>query len=216
MEPPKNPRGCTILIADQHSVTRAGVRATLAKEKCQFIETGNGYDAVKLCAKHRPAVAVLGIHLPLMNGVCTAHRILTSNTGTRVLILSDRDDDDTIERAMAVNVHGYLCKSSDIAQLPAAVRALRQGLTWFDATVQASLARHAGMPGYPRKINLSPREQEVAQLIVEQFNNKQAGEHAGLSRKTVDHHRQNIMRKLKQNDVIGVVRWAVREGFITP
>lgn len=212
-------KGFTVLVADQHSVTRAGVKAILCRERgCKVVEASDGREAVKMAMKHKPQVAIMGINMPRLNGLEAANQILTSRCGTRVLMLTAARDDFSIERAMWIGVHGYLCKTSPVDLLPEAVRALRAGQQWFEPLVQNHLARHAHIPGYRRRdpLQLTSREIEILQLVAEGYSNKDIGTELEISEKTVDKHRQNLMDKLNIRDTAGLTRYAMQAGIIEP
>lgn len=210
------PKAFSVLVADQYSVTRAGVKAMLAREKCKVFEADNGRDAVRLAVKHRPHIAVLDITMPHLDGLLAAHQIITAGTGTRVLLLTAKNDDWTIERAMHFRIHGYLCKTTPIEKLTEAIRTLRSGLTWFDATVQSHFSRYAHIPGYALRdpLPLTEREIEILTLIAGGNQNKEIAGELGLSEKTVDRHRQNLMQKLNIHDIAGLTRYAMRAGIV--
>lgn len=204
----------TVLVANPHSVARAGVKAVLARERCKVIEVSTGREAVRLALKCRPHVAILDTQFEDLHGHLVAHQINNAGYGTKVMLLTADEDNDSIERAMEMSVHGYLCESSPIEQLPEAVRALSAGLHWFDEKVQRHLAEHAHVPGYAKRNPLSPREDEIVRMVAQGKQNKEIASALNLSPKTVDRHRQNIMEKLGRHETVGIVHYAIKRKIV--
>lgn len=205
----------TFLVADPLPVVRSGVVAALVRDGGRALEAADGRAAVQLVQKHRPQLAILEIPLDRLHGFCAAHAIVTSNAGTRVLLFTGSDDPRDIERAMHLRVHGYLLKTSPTASLSEAARAILAGQTWFDPAVREHQRQFANIPGYGvRPEPLSPREQEVFWLIVNSYPNKRIADELQMSVRTVETHRDNLMRKIGATDSAGLVRYAARTGHL--
>jgi DNA-binding NarL/FixJ family response regulator len=205
----------TVLLADDHLVVREGLRALLRAESDIEVvgEARDGRHAVQLTRALLPAVVVMDIAMPLMNGLEATRQILKAVPGTRVLILSAHGDDEYVEETAALGAAGYLIKQTSADLLAKAIRDVHAGRTVFGPTISSRLVdRRQRSPG--RVPRLSSREMEVLQLIAEGKANKQAAAELGISIKTIEKHRQNVMSKLNIHDTAGLTRYAIAAGVI--
>jgi len=211
----------TVLLAEDHQIVREGFRSLLKHEPDIEVvgEAETGRQAVQLTRKLRPAVVVMDIAMPLLNGLEATRQIRKEVPETKVLILSAHSDDAYVEQVAALGAAGFLQKQTSSHVLATAIREVEKGKTFFSAAVakrvrdrsQNALARG----GTGKKGNeLSSREMEVLQLIAEGKANKQVAAELGVSFKTVDKHRQHLMSKLNIHDVAGLTRYAIAEGII--
>ena len=212
----------TVLLADDHMVVREGLRKLLEAERDIEVvgEAANGRKAVELAGKLRPAVIVMDIAMPQMNGLEATRQILKSLPGAKVLILSAYSDDAYVESVMALGAAGYLIKQTSAHFLSEAIREVRKGNTFFSPDVarrfrkrqQESLSRKGLSKNNAAR--LSSREVEVLQLIAEGEANKQIAEALSISIKTVEKHRDHLMHKLDIHDTAGLTRYAIATGVI--
>ena len=211
-----------VLLADDNKVVRNGL-ATMLKANSGFEVVGeavNGREAAELNRKTRPDVILMDISMPLMNGLEATRLILKDFPGTKVIILSSYGDDAYVESAAAFGASGYLLKQSASNVLPEAIREVHKGGTYCSPAVskrfpkrqQESLDRK-GLPK-ANVVQLSSREVEVLQLIAEGEANKQIAESLSISIKTVEKHREHLMRKLDIHDTAGLTRYAIETGII--
>ena len=211
----------TVLLAEDHRIVREGFRSLLKSETDIEVvgEAETGRQAVQLTRKLRPAVVVMDIAMPLLNGLEATRQIRKDLPATKVLILSAHGDDAYVEQAAALGGVGFLLKQTSSHELATAIREVEKGNTFFSPGI-AKRARDRSQKalergGNRRKSNqLSSREMEVLQLIAEGKPNKQVAEELGVSFKTVDKHRQHLMSKLNIHDVAGLTRYAIAEGII--
>jgi len=209
----------TVLLAEDHHIVREGFRSLLKHEPDIEVigEAENGRQAIQLIRKLRPEVVVMDIAMPLLNGLEATRQIRKEFPEIKVLILSAHNDDAYVEQMTALGAAGFLLKQSSAHHLPTAIREVHQGKTFFTESVSKRVKdRHhnsleRGEKGGNR---LSSREMEVLQMIAEGKPNKQVAAELGLSFKTVDKHRQHIMRKLDIHDIAGLTRYAIAEGII--
>jgi DNA-binding NarL/FixJ family response regulator len=209
----------TVLLAEDHQNVREGFRSLLKHERDIEVvgEAETGREAVALVKKLCPAVVVMDIAMPRLNGLEATRQIRRDFPDTKVLILSAHGDDAYVEQVAALGAAGFLLKQTSSHDLAAAIREVQKGNTFFTPSIskrvkvrrQKSLDR--GEKGGNR---LSPRELEVLQLIAEGKPNKQVAAELGVSFKTVDKHRQHLMAKLNIHDVAGLTRYAIAEGII--
>ena len=212
----------TVLLAEDHRIVREGFRSLLEHESDIEVvgEAATGRQAVQLTRKLRPAVVVMDIAMPLLNGLEATRQIRKDFPDTKVLILSAHSDDAYIEKVAVLGAAGFLLKQTSSHVLAKAIREVQKGNTFFSPTISKrindgsqSSVKRAGT--FKRKNNrLSSREVEVLQLIAEGKPNKQVAAELGVSFKTVDKHRQHLMGKLNIHDIAGLTRYAIAEGII--
>lgn len=212
----------TVLLADDHMILREGLRRLLESDSDIEVvgEAETGRKAVELVLKLRPDVIVMDIAMPQMNGLEATRQILKSNPGAKVLILSAHNDDAYVESVTALGAVGYLIKQTSAQFLSEAIREVHKGKTFFSPDVakrfhkrqQNSLSRK----GIAKKnvARLSSRETEVLQLIAEGEANKTIADKLEISIKTVEKHRDHLMRKLDIHDTAGLTRFAIETGII--
>ena len=212
----------TVLLAEDHHLVREGFRSLLEHESDIEVvgEAATGREAVQLTRKLRPAVVVMDIAMPMLNGLEATRQIRKDFPDTKVLILSAHNDDAYVERVAVLGAAGFLLKQTSSHALAKAIREVHKGNTFFSPAIskrvldggQKSLDR-AGK--FKKKNNrLSSREVEVLQLIAEGKPNKQIAAELGVSFKTVDKHRQHLMGKLNIHDIAGLTRYAASAGII--
>jgi DNA-binding NarL/FixJ family response regulator len=212
----------TVLLAEDHQIVREGFRSLLKHEPDIEVigEAANGREAVKLTRKLRPAVVVMDIAMPLLNGLEAARQIRKDFPDTRVLFLSAHSDDAYVEEVAVLGATGFLLKQTSSENLATAIREIQKGNNFYSHSisrrVQNRKQKAQDREGAFKKKNnhLSSREVEVLQLIAEGKANKQVAAELGVSFKTVDKHRQNLMNKLDIHDVAGLTRYAIAEGII--
>jgi len=209
----------TVLLAEDHSIVREGFRKLLESDDAFKVvgEAENGREAVEMTRKLRPAVVVMDIAMPRLNGLEATRQILAAVPRTRVLILSAHKDDAYIEHLNAVGAAGYLVKQSSSDVLATAIREVAKGNTFFGPSIASRLNNKGpdtvGVRG-KHVARLTSREAEVLQLIAEGSANKEIAADLRISIKTVEKHRQNIMDKLRIHDTAGLTRYAISAGII--
>jgi DNA-binding NarL/FixJ family response regulator len=213
----------TVILADDHVVVREGLRGLLDLEDDIEVvgEVRTGRAAVELTKKLLPAVVIMDISMPLLNGLEAARQILASLPTTRILMLSAHGDDVYIEQVAEIGVAGYLVKQTSALVLAEAIREVHKGNTFFSRSIAKRLDQlKQAMPhratGQLKKISvkLTAREMEVLQLVAEGSANKQTAAELGISIKTVEKHRQSLMNKLDIHDAAGLTRYAIAIGII--
>jgi DNA-binding NarL/FixJ family response regulator len=212
----------TVLLADDHTVLRQGLRALLAAEPDMEVvgEADNGRQAVQLVQKFLPDVVVMDIAMPLLNGLEATRQITREVPSTRVIMLSSYSDDEYVEQLTDAGATGYLLKQTAATDLLKAIREAKQGNAYFSPAISRRMLDHyrqAFMSGQPiRKAgeSLTSRECEVLQLIAEGKTNKQIAAELCISIKTVEKHRQQVMNRLNIHDIAGLTRYAIAKGLI--
>jgi DNA-binding NarL/FixJ family response regulator len=212
----------TVLLVEDHTIVREGLRMLLNAEDDIVVvgEADNGRTAIQLAKKLRPAVVVMDIAMPVLNGLEATRRLRKAVPATKVLILSAYSDDEYIEQVIALGAAGYLRKETSGDLLSRAIRELQKGNTFFSPSIAHRLEtlyqKPRGQRGLVRRrvAALSSREAEVLQLIAEGKANKQVAKELGISIKTVEKHRQHLMAKLELHDTAGLTRYAIATGII--
>jgi DNA-binding NarL/FixJ family response regulator len=212
----------TVLLADDHTIVREGLRRLLEAEgDIQVVaEADTGRKAVELARTLGPAVVIMDIAMPGLNGLEATRQILKANRAAKVLILSAHGDPGYVDQVMKLGAAGYLLKYASARVLCRAVREVDKGCAFLFPAVSGGRPSRAGQPGGPRhgtgapRANLSGREVEVLQLIAEGYANKQVAAELSISVKTVEKHRQHLMEKLEIHDTAGLTRYALRSGII--
>jgi DNA-binding NarL/FixJ family response regulator len=209
-----------LLIADDHAVVRAGLRALLESRKGWQVcaEAADGRDAVEKAAKLNPDVVILDIGMPLLNGVEAARRIHKALPKAEILILTMHESDELVQQVVEAGARGYILKDEADRVLHAAVEALRQHKPYFSTRV--SEAADAADPSSDQdsarsgRSRLTPREREILQLLAEGKSNKEVATLLNISVNTAEAHRANIMLKLDFRSLADLVMYAVRNKIV--
>ena len=210
----------TVLLAEDHMVVRQGLRKLLEAEADLEVvgEAATGRQAVEMAQTLRPAVVVMDIAMPQLNGLEATRQILKQVPATKVVVLSAHSDDAYVEKALEYGAKGFLLKQTSAHVLARAIREVQKGNVFFTP----SLARRFGEGKAPhpsaalkqKVAQLSSREVEALQLIAEGKANKEIASELGISIKTVEKHRQRLMQKLDIHDTAGLTRYAIAAGVI--
>ena len=211
-----------VLLADDHTVVRQGLRALMAAEEDIDVvgEAENGRQAVQLVKELLPDVAVIDIAMPVLNGLEATRQITRVARSIKVLILSSYSYDEYVSQTTDAGAAGYLVKQTAGNELLKAIREAQRGNAYFSPSIAKRLrdrcrgALASGQSGGKRTDCLTTREAEVLQLIAEGRANKQIAAELAISIKTVEKHRQKVMHKLNIHDVAGLTRHAIAKGII--
>lgn len=213
----------TLLLVDDHTVVRQGLRALLTNQPDFEIvgEAGDGRQAVKAAQEFTPDVVLMDLAMPFVNGLEATRLILKSCPSTRILVLSSYGDEECVAQMLKAGAAGYLLKQTAANELPQAIRELRRGNSFFSPAIARHLscaAKASLQTGRYGKDNrqLTARETEVLQLVAEGFSNKEAAVKLGISIKTLEKHRQQVMNKLNIHEVAGLTRYAISRRMVSP
>jgi len=212
-----------ILVVDDHAVVRRGVRSLLESQEGWEVcgEATTGRDAVEQSRLLRPDVVVMDLSLPELNGLDATRQILKNAPGTEVLVLTMHQSEELAREVLQAGARGYLLKSDADENLIKAVDSLRQHKPFLTSAVTEFV-----LDGYVRQGDgtqndlgrdaVTAREREIVQLVAEGRSSKQAAATLGISVKTIEAHRANIMRKLHLRSVSDLVRYAIRNRIVQP
>jgi DNA-binding NarL/FixJ family response regulator len=212
-----------IFVADDHEVVRRGLCALLQAQPDWEVcgEAADGREALEKTQKLKPDVVILDIGMPSLNGLEATRQILKINPQTKILILTLHDSDQVVREVLNAGARGFLLKSDAARDLVAAVEALRRDKTYFTSKVAAMVLEGflkngapAAVAATPNRGRLTPREREIVQLLAEGKSTKEVAVALGLSVKTAETHRSNIMRKLELHSVSDLVLYAVRNNIV--
>ena len=211
-----------IIIADDHTLVRAGLRRILEDEVDMTVvaEAADGAEALQCAQQHDVDIAILDISMPKLTGLQAARRILDYKPAVRVLMLSMHDNEEFLFEALRVGAAGYVLKSSAEADLVSACRTAMRGepflyLKAVGALVRDYLGRVQRGELVPGE-ELSPRETEVVKLIAEGHTSREIADILSISVNTVERHRQNVLEKLELRDRVALTLYAVRRGLVQP
>ena len=210
-----------VLIAEDHLMVRAGIRALLEKtgEVHVLGEASNGQEALEMVQELKPDVLIMDIMMPRMNGIRAAEKIRDLKLPTNILLLSMYSDAGLVHQALQCGVKGYVLKSSVSDELLLAVRAVANRQTYLSSPVSEIVIESvvnpqlSGQKNDPLS-NLSPREKEILQLIAEEHTSSEIAEMLFISEKTVEKHRARLMEKLNARNLAGLVRLAVKYRLV--
>jgi DNA-binding NarL/FixJ family response regulator len=209
-----------LLIADDHTLVRAGLRALLQNvTDIQVVaEACNGREALDLVEKLRPDVVLMDIAMAELNGLEAARRIASERPNTRVIMLSMHASEEYVVQALRAGASGYLLKNAGASELEKAIKHVAQGETFLSPAVARQVSDYIRRVGQePSALDrLTPRQREVLQLIAEGNTTKRIAQVLNISVKTVETHRSQLMEQLDIHDLAGLVRYAVRTGLVTP
>jgi two-component system, NarL family, response regulator NreC len=210
-----------ILLADDHSIVRKGLRSILEEDGGLEVvaEAANGREAVDLCQSLEPHIAVLDVGMPQLNGLEAAAQLQRSSSPTKVIMLSMYRDETYILRALTAGARGYLLKDTAEEEILPAVRTVIRGNSYFSPAISQTLLddhiRYLQKRGLQDSYDLlTEREREVLQLLAEGRSNKEVASVLSLSLSTVETHRTNMMQKLNLHSAAEIVLYAVRKKLI--
>jgi DNA-binding NarL/FixJ family response regulator len=213
-----------ILLADDHDLTRAGLRYLLEKQKDWNVcgEVPNGRMAVELAEELRPDIAILDMTMPELNGGEATRQILKKVPHTKILIYTMHETERIITDALEAGASGIVLKSDAGENIVSAVTSIAKGRRFFtshvaEAVVEAYLSKKADATAGPvSPVALTNREREVIQLLAEGKSNKEVAGRLGISTRTAEGHRAEIMKKLQLGSLAELIRYAVRNSIIQP
>lgn len=213
----------TVVVAEDHNLVRLGIVHVLSHfDEIKIIgEAENGRVAVEQAAEKDPDVILMDVGMPLLNGLEATRAIKKRYPRTKVIALTGYDDERTIIQILQSGAEGYLLKTANSQELRHAIKAVAEGGTYFTALVKEvtrgnspEAIRAQGGVLLASEDRLTTREREILQLVAEGKSHQQIAEILHISIRTVDTHRNNILRKLDLHDTASLVLYAVKKGIV--
>jgi DNA-binding NarL/FixJ family response regulator len=210
-----------VIVADDHHLVREGIRALIEKaDDLQVVgEAVDGQEAVELVERLAPDVLVMDIAMPRLNGIQAIERIRAAGSPARIVMLSMYSDDILVRQALQLGARGFLLKASVSEELLLAIRAASRGAVYLSPAISETvIADVSTVPPSPRghgpAEQLTARERQMLQLISEGCTNSKMAEVLGISVKTIERHRTNLMAKLDAHNLVELIRVAMKHGLI--
>ena len=207
-----------IFLVDDHALVRTGLRMILSAEPDIEIvgEAESGEDALPLIRKLKPDVVLCDLHLPCISGMEVTERIIRGRIGCRVVIVSVLEDGPLPKRLLDVGASGYVGKGGDAHELLSAVRDAARGKRFLGNSIAQNMALSSYSGDASPFDGLSPRELEVAMLLVQGIRQDDIAQRLNLSPKTVNTHKSRLFEKIGVQDSIALARMAARYGLMDP
>jgi DNA-binding NarL/FixJ family response regulator len=206
-----------IVLADDHVLVRQGLKSLLEREGFTVVGEGSdGQEAVRRVHELQPDIAVLDISMPTMNGLNAAAEISRADKMTKVILLTQHDEDEYVSEALEAGVTGYVLKNQVATDLLQAIGQVSRGQVYLSPGISRAVIQAYRSPSKKRKDPLTVREKQVLQLIAEGKSTKDVGALLGISVKTAESHRTRLMQKLDIHETASLVLYAVRQGIVQP
>ena len=206
-----------VVLADDHPMLRQGVRALLERHGVEVVaEVSDGKAAVEAARQLHPDVAVLDIMMPILNGIDAARQVAETCPETQVVLLTALEQQRLVTQAVHAGVRGFVLKTQAGEDLVQAIEQVSRGGFYVGAGVSQAVVEACRAAAAEDRARLTSRERQVVQLVAEGKSTKQIAALLAITLKTAEFHRARVMKKLDVHDVAGLVRYAIREGLITP
>ncbi len=204
-----------VLLADDHALVRQGLKALLESQGFQVVgEASDGQATLRSAEKTHPDVAILDISMPVLNGMDAARELKKSSPKTKIILLTQHDEDQYVTEALRAGAKGYVLKSQAAEDLVQAIREVCRGSVYLSPSISRSVVDAYLSKTYVSTDPLSGRERQVLQLVGEGKSTKDIAIQLGISVKTAESHRARLMKKLDIHETASLVRYAIRRGLI--
>jgi len=211
-----------IIIADDHSLIRKGLRTIIELESDIRVvgEAGDGQELLDLLPELQPDMVVMDISMPRINGIEAARKVVESYPKIRILMLTMHRSSQYFYNAISVGAHGYLMKDDSDTELMSAIKAVRAGKTYVSPQLSEEVTNgmlsafrdHREVP----LVQLTGREREVLELVVKGYTSKKMADILCLSPRTIDHHRARLLKKFNMKNTVDLVKHVVRNSIVVP
>ena len=209
----------SIVVADDHKIVREGlIRLLEAREDFTVVgEAATGEEAVALVLEKRPDIVLMDINMPKLSGIDATRQLGKAGCQSKILVLSMHESRTYVEEVLRAGASGYVVKNSASTDVHNAIDAIRSGASYLSPAITQQVVDAIARPGDAKPSGISmltAREREVLKLIAEGLSSKEIASDFGISLKTIDSHRSNLMEKLDIHKVSGLVRFAIRVGLV--
>jgi two-component system, NarL family, response regulator NreC len=206
-----------VLLADDHALIRQGLKVLLEKQGFQVVrEASDGQETIRSAEETHPDVAVVDISMPVLNGVDTVRELKKSSPNTKVILLTQHDEDQYVTEALRAGARGYVLKNQAADDLVHAIQEVCRGSVYLSPSISRAVVDAYLSKTYVAPDPLSGRERQVLQLVGEAKSTKDIAVHLGISVKTAESHRARLMKKLDIHETASLVRYAIRRGLLQP
>ena len=204
-----------VLLADDHPVVRRGLKATIEEDEDLRViaEAADGAEALRYIVALKPAVAIIDIDMPGLNGLGVAREVAAQNIDTRIIFMTFHANEDLMRAAMDVGGKGYLLKGSETDEIAAAIHAVSAGRTYIGSTMAAVLLKQSTDNPNAQALDVSvltPTEKKILRLIADGLSSKEVGDQLSIHYRTVENHRTNMCRKLNIEGANALARFALQ------
>jgi DNA-binding NarL/FixJ family response regulator len=206
-----------VLLVDDHALIRQGIKVLLEKQGFQVVcEASDGQEALRFVQHTQPEIAIVDISMPILNGVDTARELKKTAPKTKVILLTQHDEDQYVTESLRAGVRGYVLKSQAGSDLVHAIQEVCRGSVYLSPKISRAVVDAYLSKALVAADPLSGRERQVLQLVGEGNTTKDIAVHMGISVKTAESHRAHLMKKLDIHETASLVRYAIRNGLIQP
>ncbi len=206
-----------VILADDHALVRQGLKSLLEREGFLVVaEVADGHEALRQVQMLRPEIVILDISMPVLNGLDAAREITRTFPESKVILLTQHDEEQYLSGALEAGVKGYVLKTQVASDLILALRQVSRGGVYLSPGISAALVESFRSKSERPGDKLSPRERQVLQLIAEGKSTKDVATILGITVKTAESHRTRLMQKLDIHDTATLVLYAVRRGIVQP
>jgi len=209
-------RTIKVMLADDHTLIREGFRSLLGKnERFEIVgEAENGRELMEKITNTNPDVVLIDINMPQLTGLEAMERITNTHPEIKFIILTMHEEREYIMRALSAGAKGYLFKNVEKAELEKAIKTVYDGGKYFTPAITSILAEHVAKPALVQVAEITPREKEVLELVAEGFSTKQIADKLGISIRTVESHRINMLKKLDVSNTAELIRKSIQLKII--
>lgn len=210
-----------VVVADDHEILRFGVTEYLASaEDINIVgEASTGDECIELFKQHSPDICILDISMPKKDGIETAKELRKIDSEVKILILSMHIDKDILDKVLEADINGYLLKNTEKSDLLQAIRSVMRGQQVFSDPISKlitnSYLNKSDKEEQKQDLNITKREREILNLIVEGYTSQEIANKLYISPRTVDTHRFNLMQKLEIKNTAGLVRFALQNNLVS-
>lgn len=205
-----------LILADDHNILRYGLQLFLSRfNDIEIVgQASSGEECIEKFSELDPDICVIDIEMPRKNGLEVVRAIRKMDADAKILILSMHSDEVTFNEALAVGVDGYLLKDTSKKKILQAIRDIAAGQQVFDDIISETTVQRAQHEGKRDTTDITEREMEILQLVAAGYSSPQIAKQLFISPRTVDTHRNNIMRKLNINNTASLVRYALQNNLV--